>query len=74
MQHHFAALDGKRFLLSDIAPDLSVNTDMHVPTLPACVAVVCFRLMRTFAKSVLFTLHSFATAHYFAGFNTDYSN
>jgi len=32
MQHHFAALDGKRFLSSDIAQDLPVLTGMHVPT------------------------------------------
>jgi len=31
MQHYFAALDGKRFLLSDIAQALPVVTDMHVP-------------------------------------------
>ena len=42
MQHYFAALDGKRFLLSDIAQDLPVLTDMHAPTLARmlkCVAV-----------------------------------
>ena len=33
MQHYFAALDEKRLLLSDIAQDLPVVTDMHVPTL-----------------------------------------
>ena len=33
MQHYFAALDEKRFLLSDIVQDLLVITDMHVPTL-----------------------------------------
>ena len=32
MQHYFAAFDEKRFLLSDIVPDLPVVTDMHVPT------------------------------------------
>jgi len=32
VQHYFAALDGKCFLLSDIAQDLPVLTDMHVPT------------------------------------------
>jgi len=36
VQHYFAALDEKRFLLSDIAQDLSVVTDMCVPTL-ACM-------------------------------------
>jgi len=47
VQHYFAALDEKRFLLSDIAQDLSVFTDMHVPTLARmlCVAVACLRLM-----------------------------
>ena len=33
MQHYFAALDEKRFLLSDIVQDLPVVTVMHVPTL-----------------------------------------
>ena len=33
MQHYFAALDEKRFLLSDIVQDLPVVTDIHVPTL-----------------------------------------
>ena len=32
MQHYLAALHGKRFILSDIAQDLLVLTDMHVPT------------------------------------------
>ena len=32
MQHYFAALDEKRFLLSDIVQDLPVVTDKHVPT------------------------------------------
>jgi len=32
-KHWFAALDGKRFVLSDIAQDLPIFTDMHVPTL-----------------------------------------
>ena len=32
MQHYFAALDEKRFLLSDIVQDLPVVTDTHVPT------------------------------------------
>jgi len=32
MQHYFGAFDGKCFLLSDVAPDLPVLTDMHVPT------------------------------------------
>jgi len=31
MKHYFAALDGKRFLLSDIAQDLSMLSDLHVP-------------------------------------------
>jgi len=33
VQHYFAALDEKRFLLSDIVQDLPVVTDIHVPTL-----------------------------------------
>jgi len=33
VQHYFAALDGKRFLSSDIAQDLPVLTDMDVSTL-----------------------------------------
>jgi len=37
VQHYFAALDGKRFLLSDITQDLPALTDMHVPTLAACL-------------------------------------
>ena len=37
MQHYFAALDGKRFVLNDIAQDLPVLTDMHVPTLARMV-------------------------------------
>jgi len=36
VQLHFAALDEKRFLLSDIVQDLPVLTDMHVPT-QACM-------------------------------------
>jgi len=36
-QHYFAALNEKRFLLSDIVSDLPVVTDMHVPTRPACL-------------------------------------
>jgi len=37
VQHYFAALDEKRFLLSDIVQDLPIVTDMHVPTRPACL-------------------------------------
>jgi len=33
VQHNFVALDGKRFLLSDMMQDLLVLVDMHVPTL-----------------------------------------
>jgi len=33
VQRYFAALDAKRFLLSDIAQDLPVLTDVHVTTL-----------------------------------------
>jgi len=32
VQHYFAALDGKRFLLSDITHDLSVLADTHIRT------------------------------------------
>jgi len=68
VQYYFAALGGKRFLLRDIARDLLVFAGMHVPTLSSMissVAVACFRLMRTSTNYVivLFTLHSFATAH-----------
>jgi len=37
VQHYFAALNEKRFLLSDIVPDIPVLTDMHVLTWPACL-------------------------------------
>jgi len=40
VQNNFAALDGKRFLLSDIAQDLLVLTDMHVPTLACTLNVL----------------------------------
>ena len=40
MQHYFAALDDKRFLLRDIVQDLSVATDIHVPTLARMVNVL----------------------------------
>jgi len=33
-------LDGKRFLLSDIAQDVPVLTDMHVPTLARLLNVL----------------------------------
>jgi len=70
VQHYFAALDKKRFLSSDIVQDLPVVTDMHVPTLARMLNVLrllVLELERTFANSFfLFTLHSFATAHYFA--------
>jgi len=58
VQNNFAALDGKRFLLSDIAQDLPVLTDMHVPTLARMlrVAVTCFRLVRTFANCLFYSL------------------
>jgi len=47
VQHYFAALDGKRFLSSDIAQDLPVLTDMDVSTLARflkCVAVAVLDL------------------------------
>jgi len=40
MQHYFAALDEKRFLLSDIVKDLPVLTDMYVPTLARMLNVL----------------------------------
>jgi len=40
VQHYFAALDEKRFLLSDIVQDLPVVTDMHVPTLARMLNVL----------------------------------
>jgi len=40
VQHNFAALDEKRFLLSDIVHDLPVITDMHVPTLARMLNVL----------------------------------
>ena len=39
-QNNFAALDGKRFLLSDIAQDLPVLTDMYVLTLARMLDVL----------------------------------
>jgi len=36
-QHHFAALDGKRFLFSEIS---QVLTDMHVPALALVLNVL----------------------------------
>ena len=70
LQHYFAALDEKRFLLSDIVQDFLVVTDMHIPTLARLLNVLrllvldlCELLQILF---FLFILHSFATAHYFA--------
>jgi len=40
VRHYFAALDGKRFLLSDITQDLPVLTDMDVPTLALMLNVL----------------------------------
>jgi len=40
VQHYIAALDGKRFLLSDIVQDLLVLTGMHVPTLARMLNVL----------------------------------
>jgi len=73
VQHYFAALDEKLFRLSDILQDLGlpVVTDMHVPTLAHMLNVLRL-LVLDFCKPFcnffvfLFTLHSFATAHYFA--------
>jgi len=45
VQHYFAALDGKRILLSDIAQDLPVLTDMHVPTLALMLNVLQLRVL-----------------------------
>jgi len=53
MEHCFAALDGKRFLSSDIAQDLPVLTNMHVPTPVRMLNVwqlLVFILTRTFAN------------------------
>jgi len=40
VQHYFAALDEKRFLLSNIVQDLPVVTDMHVHTLARMLNVL----------------------------------
>ena len=40
MQNNFPELDSKRFLSSDIAQDLPVLTDMHVPTLARMLNVL----------------------------------
>jgi len=40
VQHYFAELDEKRFLLSDIVQDLPVVTVMHVPTLARMLNVL----------------------------------
>jgi len=69
-QHYFAALDEKRFLLSDIVQDLPVVTDMHVLTLARMLNVLRLLVLDLCEPlqilCFLFTLHSFATAHYFA--------
>jgi len=59
MKHYFAALDGKRFLLSDIAQDLSMLSDLHVPTLDGMLNVLqlLVRLSRTFSNSLLYSLY-----------------
>jgi len=70
VQHYFAVLDEKRFLLSDIVQDLPVVTDMHVPALVRMLNVLRL-LALDLCKPLqilcfLFTQHRFATAHYFA--------
>ena len=40
VQHYFAALNEKRFLLSDTVEDLPVVTCMHVPTLARMLNVL----------------------------------
>jgi len=40
VQHYFAVLNGKRFILSDFAQDLPVLTDMHVPTVARMLNVL----------------------------------
>jgi len=40
VQHYFATLDEKRFLLSDIVQDLPVVTDMHLPTIARMLTVL----------------------------------
>jgi len=59
MEHCFAALDGKRFLSSDIAQDLPVLTNMHVPTLVRMLNVLqllVFILSRTFANYLFYSI------------------
>jgi len=58
------------FFLSDIVQDLLVVTDRHVPTLARMLNVL-WLLVHDLREPwqifcFLFTLHSFATAHYFA--------
>jgi len=67
VQNYFAALHGKRFLLSDVAQDLPALTDMHVGTLARNFIVLqfaCLRLTRTFSYSlfVSFTLQPHTTS------------
>jgi len=70
VQHYFEAFDEKRFLLSNIAQDLRVVTDMHVPTLARMLNVLRLLVLDLCEPlqilCFLFILHSFATAHYFA--------
>jgi len=59
VQHYFVALDGKRFILSDIAQDLPVRTDMHVLTLARMLNMLPLLVLdfANFCKFfVLFTL------------------
>jgi len=67
VQHYFAALDGKRFLLSDIAQDLPVLTDMHVITLAHMLnvlqlLVVDFLQIRCLFHSLWMALQSHTTS------------
>jgi len=56
VQHYFAALDEKRFLLSDITQDLPALTDMHDPTLARMLNVLQL-LVSDLANSFYF-IHS----------------
>jgi len=55
----FAALDEKRFLLSDILQDLAVVTDMHVPILARMLNVLrLFVLDLREPLQICFFIHS----------------
>jgi len=56
LQHYFAALDEKRFLLSDIVHDLPVVTDMYVPNQARMLNVL--RLLVLDLCEILCFIHS----------------